>query len=135
MCEALANLKVRDEDGTIREIRSGDVFMPANPEAVKMLIGRGLIMDVLDVSHTLDVILIAERDRIIKGKVWKPTAETRDIETRIDSLYKGIIHGHGNLEDFKGLCIRWRESGVSGQYMLLQEGGANSNSEVNALCH
>ncbi len=117
ICMALAPLKTKGPDGVIREIPAGEIFTPANPEAIRPMIDKGKVRVIESAANSkssndaLDTILLNERDNVIRLGRWKPTEETRRIEAEIDRIYLDDRAG-GKLLDFADACRRWRESGT-----------------------
>ena len=118
ICQALATLKIKGPDGAVRELPAGQIFTPANPDAIRPMIERGKVKVIesaavrsLGLDDALDAILLTERDNVIRLGRWQPTEETRRIEAEIDRIYLNDSQG-AKLLDFTDACKRWRESGT-----------------------
>ena len=117
ICMALATLKIKGPDGVIRDMPAGEIFTPANPDAIRPMIEKGKVRVIESAANSkssndaLDTILLNERDNVIRLGRWKPTEETRRIEAEIDRIYLDDRAG-GKLLDFADACRRWRESGT-----------------------
>lgn len=116
ICQALATLKIKGPDGVVRELPAGQIFTPANPDAIRPMIERGKVKVIESAAgrldDALDAILLTERDNVIRLGRWQPTEETRRIEAEIDRIYLNDSQG-AKLLDFADACKRWRESGTT----------------------
>lgn len=103
ICISKGKLKVRDADGTVREIPPGEIFEPKNPDQVRPLIGKGLVRVVQDT----ETIMRSARDEVIAIGSWQSSPETRQAEDDMEAAqHRGIII------DFWQAAQRWKKAGT-----------------------
>lgn len=114
--QVLNPFKVKTSQGEV--ILTPGQIIRLNPDSADSLLASGKIKpnDSIGEIHsepleeTLDSILWTARDTIIKnldGRQYKATAEVRNVEDEIASLYKETLSSQGSISEFQDACKRW----------------------------
>jgi hypothetical protein len=107
--QVLSTLKAKTKQGEI--ILSPGQIINLNPSKADSWIAQGKIKPT-SLEERLDSILWESRDKIIeahKGRQYRANDETRGIEEETDRLYKEVLNGQAELEDFMNACINWEK--------------------------